>query len=85
VLIVTVHAPVPEHAPPQPTKVVPVAGQGVNVTVVSGGYVSEQSSPQLIPEGVDTTEPRPVPAVLTSSVEDPALPAAPRRTATGTA
>ena len=32
--IVTVHAPVPEHAPPQPVNVEPVAGVAVSVTCV---------------------------------------------------
>ena len=32
--IVTAHVPVPEHAPPQPMKVAPATGVGVNVTVV---------------------------------------------------
>jgi hypothetical protein len=30
----TVHEPVPEHAPDQPAKVDPDAGEAVNVTVV---------------------------------------------------
>ncbi len=32
--IVTSQAPVPEHAPPQPVNVEPVAGVGVSVTTV---------------------------------------------------
>jgi hypothetical protein len=56
--IVTVHDPVPLHAPPQPTKNCPVAGIAVNVMVVPAAKVSLQSVPQVMP--VPATMPLPV-------------------------
>ena len=68
VVIVTVHAPVPEQAPPQPVKVEPVEAAGVRVTMVLKGYDSEQSEPQAMPAGVLVTVPVPVPLRVTVRV-----------------
>jgi hypothetical protein len=56
---------VPEHPPDQPTKVLPVAGTAVSVTVVPEMNVPVHVDPQLIPAGVDVTVPDPVPARVT--------------------
>lgn len=66
--IATEQAPVPEQAPLQPAKVDPVAAAAVNVTAVRERYVAEQLPGQLIPVGVDLTEPVPEPATVTVSV-----------------
>jgi hypothetical protein len=63
--MVTVHAPVPEQAPPQPAKVEPAAGVAVSVTEVPWPYVSAQSAPQLMPAGEEVTVPLPVPDLVT--------------------
>ena len=68
VLMVTVHAPVPEQAPPQPENAEPAAGVGVKVTEVPLGKSKEQTAPQLIPAGALTTEPLPVPEIVTFKV-----------------
>lgn len=59
---------VPEHAPPQPLKTDPVAGDAVSVTLRPNGKSSVQSAPQLMPLGVDVTVPVPLPARATRSV-----------------
>jgi hypothetical protein len=61
----TVHEPVPEHAPDQPRKVEPVAGVSVNVTDVPYAKSWEQVAPQLIPDGLEPTEPEPLPDLVT--------------------
>jgi hypothetical protein len=59
-LIVTVHAPVPEHPPPdQPLKLDPDPGAAVNVTAVPAGYESEQLPGQLMPPPDTLPEPAP--------------------------
>jgi len=64
-LMVTTHAPVPEHpAPLQPVKVDPPPGAAVRVTTVPLLYEAEQVAPQLIPAGLDVTVPLPVPPLL---------------------
>jgi len=69
VLIVTTQEPVPEHpAPLQPPKVLPVAAVALSVTLESLLYVALQSAPQLMPDGLLSTVPEPVPCVLTVSV-----------------
>src|SRR5262245_50940954 len=66
---VTVQFPVPEHPPPlQPAKVEPMAGEAVSVTAVPLSNVAEHVEPQLIPAGFEVTVPRPVPVLLTESV-----------------
>jgi hypothetical protein len=46
--IVTVHNPVPEHAPDHPVNVEPVLGVAVNVTTVSGAK-PKQPEPHGVP------------------------------------
>jgi hypothetical protein len=65
--IVTLHAPVPVHAPLQPANVEPAAAVGVSVTIVPVGKLAEQVVGQLIPEGELDTVPLPVPASVTLS------------------
>ena len=69
-VIVTVHvAPVAASHPIQLAKVDPAAGAAVSVTVLLLSYVSEQSVPQLIPDGLDVTVPEPAPARTTVSTD----------------
>jgi hypothetical protein len=64
-LIVTVHAPVPLHAPPQPAKLEPDAGVAVRLTLVPCAKLVVQVEPQLMPVGVLVTVPAPDPLLLT--------------------
>jgi hypothetical protein len=64
-LIVTVHAPVPVHAPVQPVNVLPVAAVPVSVTDVPELYVAVHVAPQLMPAGVLVTVPVPAPDRVT--------------------
>ena len=59
--IVTMHAPVPPHAPLQPVKAEPGSGVGVSVTMVFGGNVAVHVVPQSMPAGEELTEPEPAP------------------------
>lgn len=60
-LIVTVQALLPEHAPPQPLKVEPLAGRAVSVTAVPPAKLAEQVLPQLLmPAGLELTVPLPL-------------------------
>jgi hypothetical protein len=61
-VIVTVHEPVPVHAPDQPLKLDPDAGVAERVTEAPLVSDAEQVDPQLIDPPV--TVPVPVPAVL---------------------
>ena len=55
----TIQAPVPLHPPPfHPANREPALGVAVNVTVVPPANGSLQSPPQLIPAGIDVTDPR---------------------------
>ena len=64
----TVHVPVPPHAPPlHPPKVDPFAAAAVSVTLVPKANDAEQVVPQLMPAGVEVTVPEPVPAFFTVS------------------
>jgi hypothetical protein len=63
--MLTVHVPVPVHAPLQPLKVEVPDGTAVKVTDVFLTYGSEQSAPQLIPTGLLVTVPVLVPAFVT--------------------
>src|SRR3989344_270317 len=65
--IVTVHVPVPVHAPDHPANVESVFAAAVNVTLVPELYEAEQVVPQLIPEGLLVTIPDPVPALVTDN------------------
>ena len=67
---VTLQAPVPLHAPPQPAKVEPEPGLAVNVTGVPMGKLAPQVVPQLIPAGVLVTVPTPVPGRVTVNIGD---------------
>src|SRR6266545_1229276 len=55
--IVTVQAPVPLQAPPQPLKLEPVAAVAVSVTTVPCTNCAEHVAPQLIPTGELVTVP----------------------------
>jgi hypothetical protein len=63
------HVPVPEHAPAHPPNVEPVLGVTANDTGVPVGKAAAHVGLQLMPDGVDTTVPVPVPAGLIVSVE----------------
>jgi hypothetical protein len=62
---VMVQAPVPEHAPVHPEKMLLLEGVSVSVTWVFGGKLEEHVVPQLIPAGALVTVPVPVPARVT--------------------
>ena len=63
--IVTIHEPVPVHAPLQPINFDPVDGAADNVTTVPALYGLEQSAPHEIPAGALVTVPAPVPVFVT--------------------
>jgi hypothetical protein len=65
-LIATLHAPVPLHAPPHPTNVVPAAGVAVNASVVEAPKLAEQVPGHAI--AVPLTVPAPLPATDTVKV-----------------
>jgi hypothetical protein len=68
-LTLTVHGPVPVQPPPlQPVKDEPAAGAAVSVTDVPAVTDSVQSEPQLMPAGLLTTVPVPVPDLVAVSV-----------------
>lgn len=73
VFIVTLHAPVPLHAPPQPAKLEPEAGVAVRLTIAPWLKFAAQVAPQLIPAGLLETVPAPEPALLTVSANCGAL------------
>jgi len=64
---VTVHAPLPLHAPDHPLNVDPVTAAAVRVTDVPAPNDALQVVPQLMPEGLLVTVPVPVPARVTVS------------------
>ncbi len=66
-LMVTLHAPVPEHAPPQPLNTDPEAGAAAKLTTVPELYWKEHAAPQLIPAGELVTVPLPVPIFVTDN------------------
>src|SRR5688572_7570825 len=78
-VMVTMQAPVPPHAPPQPAKVEPPAGVGVSVTTVPSGKVSGQSLEHELPPAI--TVPPPLPRKPRLSVPDG--PASKRETSGG--
>jgi hypothetical protein len=63
--MVTVQAPVPEQAPPQPAKTEPGEGLWDKVTTVPETKLAEQVPPQLMPAGLDVIDPDPLPVLLT--------------------
>jgi hypothetical protein len=65
--ILTLQAPVPEHAPLHPAKVDPAAAAAVKVTVVPLLKFALHVTVQLIPEGALVTEPEPLPEKATNS------------------
>jgi hypothetical protein len=66
--MLTMHVPVPVHAPPQPVNVEPVAGVAVRVTEVPAAYEALQVPPQSIPLGEEETVPVPVPFFVAARV-----------------
>jgi hypothetical protein len=71
--IVTLHAPVPLQAPPQPANVEPESGVAAKLTTVPLAKLAEHVVPQEIPEGVLVIAPVPVPFLDTVRVKDPAF------------
>ena len=67
---ITVHVPVPPHAPDQRANLHPAAGEAVSLTGVPARYASQQSAPHLIPRGALVTMPDPV--FVTDSENDEA-------------
>src|SRR5256885_87220 len=65
-VIVTLHAPVPLHAPDQPANVDPVAALAVSNTTVPWVKLAEQVVPHEMPAGLDVTVPLPEPARVTA-------------------
>jgi hypothetical protein len=65
--MVTLHVPVPVHAPDQ-ANCDPLAGVAVSVTGVPSGKTYWHAVPQLIPAGELVTVPAPVPPSVTVSV-----------------
>jgi len=63
--MVTLHAPAPLQAPPQPANVEPASGVGVRFTTVPLSKFAEQLAPQEIPGGELATVPVPVPLFVT--------------------
>ncbi len=63
--VVTVHVPVPEHAPLQPVNVEPDAAAAVRATEVPLLKLALHVLPQVIPAGDEVIVPEPVPALVT--------------------
>src|SRR5262245_29215060 len=66
--MVTVHVPVPLHAPLHPAKTEPADAAGVSVTGVPAEKLAEHVGPQEIPPGELVMVPPPVPDLATLSV-----------------
>jgi len=68
-VIDTTQVPVPPQPPPDhPVKLEPVEGVAVRVTEVPKVKVVEHVAPQVIPAGLEDTDPEPVPPVATVRV-----------------
>ncbi|MDH3461251.1 MAG: hypothetical protein OEM00_09825 [Burkholderiaceae bacterium] len=67
-VILTVQAPEPVHAPLQPSKREPIAGVAVSVTDVPLLMAALQLVVQLSPAGVDVTLPLPLPLLVSDNV-----------------
>src|SRR5438105_13365118 len=65
--MVTLHGPVPLHAPDQPPKSELPSAVALNVTMVPLSYNAAHAGPQLIEPRSDTTVPPPLPALPTIS------------------
>ena len=63
-----VSEPQEEQSPAQPEKIEPESGTAVRVKDVLKGYGSEQSKPQLMPDGLLVTVPLPVPDLVRETV-----------------
>jgi len=59
-VMVTVQAPVPLQAPPQPVKVDPAGGVAARPTVAPAAKLALHVEPQSIPAGVEEIVPAPV-------------------------
>jgi hypothetical protein len=66
-LMARVHFPVPEQAPDQPAKDDPAEAAAVSVTGTAPND-AEHEEPQLIPFGLELTEPEPLPVLVTARV-----------------
>jgi hypothetical protein len=63
--IVSVHVPVPVHAPLHPAKTDPASGVAVSVTAVPLSNVAPHVGAQAIPIGLLAADPPPIPAIVT--------------------
>lgn len=71
--MVTVHVDaVPAQPPAHPANTEPVAGDAVSVTVVPEGKPAVHALPQLMPLGLDDTDPPPAPPFVSASWYDAA-------------
>ena len=70
-VMVTVHVPVPVHAPLQPSKKDPGNGVAVRVTEAALLNPAEQIEPQLMPAGLLLTVPLPLPDLDTVRLLNP--------------
>ena len=68
-LMVTVHAPVPVHAPDQPANAETALGVAVSVTTLDAAYDAAQVPPHEMPPSEDVTAPEPGPAIATVSAK----------------
>ena len=66
-LSVTLHAPVPLHAPDQPAKVEPAPGAAFSVTAVPPEIVAPHVDPQSMPAGLLVIVPAPEPVLETAN------------------
>ena len=68
VVSITVQAPIPEHAPPQPAKLDPDAASADNVTAEPLANCAEHEDPHETPDGELVTTPAPLPDFMTVRV-----------------